>query len=104
MAERKIIWTQTAVRQRKEILTYWTKRNGNTNYSLKIIRQTKERLASVIEYPFSGKQTNHLSTLEAAMGNFSIYYKVTEEHIFITAFWDNRQDPDKLLDLLTINI
>jgi len=34
------------------------------------------------------------------MGNFSIYYKVSDQEIIITAFWDNRQDPKKLLAIL----
>jgi hypothetical protein len=36
----------------------------------------------------------------ASLGNFSIFYKVSEEDITITAFWDNRQDPEKLLNIL----
>ena len=35
------------------------------------------------------------------MGHFSIYYKLLDEKLIITAFWDNRQDPKKLLDILT---
>jgi hypothetical protein len=33
------------------------------------------------------------------MGNFSIYYKILNENIIITAFWDNRQNQKKLLKL-----
>jgi len=32
------------------------------------------------------------------MGHFSIYYKITETKLIIMAFWDNRQDPKKLLE------
>ena len=34
------------------------------------------------------------------MGHFSILYKLAEEKLIITAFWDNRQDPKKLLELI----
>jgi len=34
------------------------------------------------------------------MGHFSLFYKITDTEIIITAFWDNRQDPAKLLQLL----
>ena len=34
------------------------------------------------------------------MGYFSIFYKITDEQLIVTAFWDNRQDPAKLLKLL----
>lgn len=36
-----------------------------------------------------------------AMVNFSIYYRYDDTDIVVMAFWDNRQDPDKLLALLT---
>jgi hypothetical protein len=36
----------------------------------------------------------------AAMGHFSMFYKIAEDTIIITAFWDNRQDPKKLMELL----
>ena len=34
------------------------------------------------------------------MGNFSIYYKISDENIILTSFWDNTQDPKKLLSIL----
>ena len=46
------------------------------------------------------KSTDFKDVRVASLGNFSIYYKVTEKSILITAFWDNRQDPRKLIDFL----
>lgn len=34
------------------------------------------------------------------MGHFSILYKLTESQLIITAFWDNRQDPKKLVEII----
>jgi hypothetical protein len=34
------------------------------------------------------------------MGHFSILYKLTEDRLIITSFWDNRQDPKKLIDII----
>lgn len=39
-------------------------------------------------------------TRVASMGHFSILYKIDQDLIVITAFWDNRQDPGKLLEEL----
>ena len=60
----------------------------------------KERIHLITIHNKAGKCTNHSDTREAAMGNFSIYYKTTDTQIIITSFWDNRQDPEKLLELL----
>ena len=39
-------------------------------------------------------------TRVASMGHFGIYYKIDQDVVIITAFWDNRQDPNKLLQEL----
>lgn len=54
----------------------------------------------VCEFPESGYQTEHGETRMVAMSNFSIYYRYDESRIVVMAFWDNRQNPDKLLKLL----
>ncbi|MFA9187509.1 type II toxin-antitoxin system RelE/ParE family toxin [Flavobacterium magnesitis] len=100
MAKKSVVWTETAIKQRREILKYWTIRNKSTKYAEKLIGLINERIKLISQNPEAGKPTNHLDTREAAMGNFSIYYKSDDNQIIITAFWDNRQDPKKLLKLL----
>ena len=101
MAKKSVVWTQTAIKQRREILEYWTIRNLSPVYAEKLIKLIKERVALIAENPEAGKLTNHSDTREAAMGNFSIYYKITPSHIYIMSFWDNRQDPYKLFKLIS---
>ena len=81
-------------------MKYWTIRNKSTTYAEKIIGLISERVKQISQNPEAGKPTNHLDTREAAMGNFSIYYKNEISRIVITAFWDNRQDPEKSVKLL----
>lgn len=101
MAQRIIVWTETAVKQRRGILKFWTIRNGSVKYAEKLIELIKERLDLILAYPEGCKAAEYPETREAAMGNFSIYYKIYIDRVIITAFWDNRQDPKKLLDLLS---
>lgn len=100
MAKKSVVWTETAIKQRREILKYWTLRNKSTLYAEKLLGLIRDRINTITKNPDTGKPTSHLNTKEAAMGNFSIYYKTTSQHIIITAFWDNRQDPEKILKLL----
>lgn len=37
MAKRNVVWTETAAKQRREVLKYWTKHNGSTNFAEKLI-------------------------------------------------------------------
>ena len=59
MAKRTIVWTETAAKQRRQILKYWTERNQSTTFAVKLIE------------------------------------------IIVMAFWDNRQDPKKLLKAIS---
>jgi plasmid stabilization system protein ParE len=101
MVKRSVVWTETAARQRREVLKYWTKRNGSTVFAEKLIELIRDRIKIILKHPESFKSVNYPNTRESAMGHFSIFYKVTADHLIITAFWDNRQDPRKLLKQLT---
>ncbi len=100
MAKRNVIWTRTADLQFVGILEYWVKRNKSNSYSKKLVRLVAERTKQIAENPFIYKSTDFKDTRVASLGNFSIFYKVTDMQIIISAFWDNRQDPRKLLEIL----
>lgn len=69
-------------------------------YSKKLLKLVSERTLQISEKPFIYKSTDFKDVRVASLRNFSVYYKVTDEQIIITAFWDNRQDPKKLLEIL----
>lgn len=100
MAERAVRWTRTADIQFVGILEYWVKRNKSNKYSKKLIKIVAERTKQIAERPLIYKSADFKDTRVASLGNFSIFYKVTDEEIIITAFWDNHQDPKKLLRIL----
>jgi plasmid stabilization system protein ParE len=100
VAKREVVWTQIAAKQRWEILEYWTVRNQSSAYAEKLIRLTTARIKVILKHPESYKLTIYPETRISAMGHFSILYKLTESHLIITAFWDNRQDPKKLLEII----
>ncbi len=100
MAKRNIVWARTAELQLVGILDYWVKRNKSANYSKKLLRLVTERTLLIADNPYIYKSTDFKDVRVAPLGNFSIYYKVTDKEIIITAFWDNRQDPKKLLEIL----
>lgn len=100
MAKRTIKWTRTADIQYVGILEYWVKRNKSNTYSKKLIKIVAERTKQISETPFIYKSADFKDTSVASLGNFSIFYKVTEREILITAFWDNRQNPIKLSQIL----
>jgi plasmid stabilization system protein ParE len=101
MAKRKIVWTETASKQRREILKYWTERNESTIYAKKLIEITAKHLKVISKNPEAFKETEIDDVRESAMGHFSLYYKITPDQIIVMAFWDNRQDLKKLLKAIS---
>jgi len=100
MAGRNVIWTRTADLQFVGVLEYWVKRNKSATYSKKLVKLVSERTIQIAEKPLIFVATDFEGIRIASLGNYSIYYKITDKDIIITSFWDNRQDPKKLLQLL----
>lgn len=100
MGRLKIFWTATAIKQRNQIFEYWNDRNKSTQYSKKLRIEINSRVDLLINHPKLGRETDFKNTRVLSMGYYSIFYKPNKEQILITAFWDNRQDPEKLLQLL----
>ncbi|RXP44319.1 type II toxin-antitoxin system RelE/ParE family toxin [Lutibacter sp. HS1-25] len=100
MAKRNIVWTKTADILFVGILEYWVKKNKSNTFSKKLLKLVTERTSQISEKPFIYKSTDFKDVRVASLKNFSIYYKVTDEQILVTAFWDNRQNPKKLLKIL----
>jgi len=98
MAQRVIVWTITASKQRREILKYWTVKNSSTLYAEKLIKLVKVRIHTILRNPNAFKPTTFQDVHVSSLGHFSIYYKITETELIVVAFWDNRQDPKKLLE------
>lgn len=100
MASLKVVWTKTAYRQRDIIFKYWNKRNKNNNYSKKLLKEINSRTYQISNFPEIGKKVDFKNTRAVSLGHFSIFYQHIKNTIIITAFWDNRDDPSKLLSIL----
>ncbi|MCK5470887.1 MAG: type II toxin-antitoxin system RelE/ParE family toxin [Cyclobacteriaceae bacterium] len=100
MAQLKVIWTNTAYKQRNLIFNYWNKRNGNNNYSKKLLIKINQRVKHISIFPEIGKQVDFKNTRAVSLGHFSILYQIQNDSIIVTAFWDNRDDPEKLVKML----
>jgi plasmid stabilization system protein ParE len=100
MAERKIIWTATADKQLQLILDYWLDRNRSAEYPNKILRLVDEYVEQIANRPDSYRLTEHRNNRVCVMGTFSIYFKRINNTVYITSFWDNRQNPKRLKRIL----
>jgi plasmid stabilization system protein ParE len=102
--ELKIFWTQTALRQRNYIFEYWNTRNKSISYSRKLNDKIKERISFLKSDPELGSLTEFINTRVLSLGHYRIFYQRKKESIIITSIWDNRQNPGRLIELLSKEI
>jgi plasmid stabilization system protein ParE len=100
MALLSVFWTETAIAQRNHIFMYWNKRNGSKTYSKNLLSIINNNVDLIKRFPRLGRKTDFDGHRSLTLGNFSLFYRFDSERIIITAFWDNRQDPEKLLRIL----
>ena len=99
---KRIIWTNTVAKARREILEYWIAHNGSKIYSKKLSVLFKERVNLIKEQNYLGKPTDISGIRVTLVSHFSIFYKVNEADITIVGLWDNRRNPDDLLENLEL--
>lgn len=100
---RKLEWTLVAIKQRNNIFEYWNFRNKSKLYSKKLNLKIKERTTILKSFPELGTETIFPKTRVLYLSYYSILYQFTDYQIIITGFWDNRQEPKKILDFLKEN-
>jgi toxin YoeB len=93
---KRIVWTNTARKARREILEYWIKHNGTNTYSKNISKLFRIKVALLQSVHYLGKPTDFNDVRVSLVSHFSIFYKVREEEITILGIWDNRRNPDDL--------
>ncbi len=92
MAKKIIVWSDTAKIQFSAILEYYVERNGNQNYSLKLLDEVEGLLNTLSNSELIGRLTSNKFTRVISIKVFLIFYEIDGNRIEIIAFWDNRQD------------
>ena len=95
MVKKEIIWSELAKLQFKAILEYYVERNGNENYSLKLVDEVEDVLNTLSKSELIGRLTSNKYTRVIPMKVYLIFYEINENKIEIVSFWDNRQDIER---------
>jgi toxin YoeB len=92
MAKKEIIWSDIAKLQFSAVLEYYVERNGNEDYSLKLIDEVEDLLKTLSESELIGRLTSNKFTRVIPMKVYLVFYEISGNTIEIVSFWDNRQD------------
>ncbi len=93
----KIEWTKIAEYQLTDILEYWDRRNLSRSYSSKLSKTVVKQVDFISRNPNSSRPIFSGEIRTSSLGHYSLYFRINEDSIKILAFWDNRQNPKKLL-------
>lgn len=100
MAKQTVVWTRTADIHFAGVLQYWVEKNKSKSYSRSLIKLVSRCSELIAENPFLYTSSDFKNSRVSSLGHFSILYRTIDRRIIFTAFCDNRQDPNKLLDIL----
>ncbi len=99
MAKKKIIWSLKARKQQFEILEYYSERNGNDRYSIKLYQKFQNNLSLISKLHFIGKPTDKENIRFLIVSDYQIFYEIKKHSIEVLLLWDCRQDPDKFPEI-----
>jgi toxin YoeB len=98
MAKKQIIWSKRAEVELLHVLEFYNERNGNTNYSLKILLEVEDLLNALSKHELMGRLTSDQRSRVVVMDVYLLFYEITKNNIEILSFWDNRQDNQNRID------
>ena len=96
MAKRKIVWTEKAFEERKEILAYWIERNQSKTFSIKLNKLITETLQITALYPDTGRKTTFKNVKVKIIRDYFLFYEATKTTLVVLAIWDGRRNDNAL--------
>ena len=98
----KVIYTEQSLESLAESLKFLLEEQRLTNQEIaRIIALLLDKADSLASNPYLGQIEEYLEHLEkghrrVVEGHFKIIYRVEDKTIYITDFFDTRQDPKKM--------
>ena len=92
---KRIIWTENAHNERKEILLYWKNHNQSTAFSKKLNELIKKAIQLISSHPHIGRKTDVKNVRVKLVRDYLLFYEETKDTIIILSIWDNRRNPDE---------
>jgi toxin YoeB len=96
----KVVWADLALRSLHQILFYWVEHTQSVKYSNQLLEKIDSTILRLQKFPNLGKLYKNGPIRKTIIGDLSIFYLVDIKNILILLIWDNRQNPNKLYEIL----
>jgi toxin YoeB len=73
MAPKEIVWSPLAKLQLENVLKFYVQRNGNSNYSLKIVKEVQDLLETLSKAERIGRLTSNKFTRVISMKVYLLF-------------------------------
>lgn len=91
---RRLLWSPQARDQWKEILRFYTKRNGSVDYSRQLNKKLLAVLRLLCRWPEIGEATDGENYRRQVVGKFAVYYWINDTEIEVAEIRDGRRDEE----------
>ena len=92
---KKIDWSRRAIKEFDDTSLFWEINNNSNAYSQKLLDETLIKINQIAENPLIGEEVGNNLRRVLVLQKFSIIYKVRKGKINISAFFDNRRNPEE---------
>jgi len=90
--KRKLTWSPVAQEQWKEILRFYTKRNGSADYSRWLNKKLFAMLRMIRLWPEIGEETDGVRNYRRHVVEYhAVYYWITDDEIEVAEIRDGRR-------------
>jgi len=96
----KVVWADLALRSLHHTLFFWAEHTLSVKYSNQLLEKIDAAILRIQKFPNSGKLYKKGPIRKIVIGDLSIFYLVDIKNILILLIWDNRQNPNKLNEIL----
>lgn len=93
---KKIVWTQTSVRDRFNIYEFWRDKTKSDLYSEKLEKLFEEAAKLLAEFPEIGTQTDFNNVRVKVIRDYKVFYMNLNDSIHIIRVWAAKQNPNDL--------
>ena len=88
----KVVWSEEAIQNRKDLFEYWNQRNKSRVFSQKLFNLFEDNLAKLSRNPIVGRPTSIDNVRAIRVNNYRLVYTFDKERLTLLTIQDLRQE------------